>query len=168
MQYDTGNRCSSTNVLLTWSCVDWPEMRLYRHLQKHFIRQQTYPSVRPPNSAANLIEKSNIPCLVMASVSDKNVNEVMKFAVQLMHVVTDVPVLRAHSGYISALIVQGIGAIPAVHYPGFLAHSKYQIQWLLRTYIGGFEAPKLSMKSHILQSVYHMLHMFSYFTWYFI
>ena len=52
----------------------------------------------------------------MASVSDKNVSEMIKFAIQLMQVVVEDPVLRAHSGYISELIVHGIGPIPAVHY----------------------------------------------------
>ena len=32
---------------------------------------------------------------------------------------------------------------------GFIPHSKYQIQWLSTTYIGSFQAPKSSMKSHI-------------------
>jgi len=61
----------------------------------------------------NVSEKSNIPYLVMASVSDKNVSEMIKFAIQLIQVVVDEPVLRAHSGYISELIVHGIGPIPA-------------------------------------------------------
>jgi len=39
-----------------------------------------------------------IPCLVIASVSDRNVREIIMLAIQLMHVVVDEPVLRAHSG----------------------------------------------------------------------
>jgi len=38
----------------------------------------------------------------------------IKFAIQLIQVVIDAPVLRAHRGYISELIVHGIGPMPAV------------------------------------------------------
>lgn len=65
--------------------------------------------------AHNAREKSHIPYVVMAAVSDKKVSETIKLAVQLMQVVVDVPVLRAHSGYISELIVHGIGPIPAAY-----------------------------------------------------
>jgi len=63
----------------------------------------------------NVTEKASIPYVVMASVSERNEREMIKLAIQLMQVVVEVPVLRAHSGYISELIVHGIGPIPAVH-----------------------------------------------------
>jgi len=62
------------------------------------------------------LEELNVPCLVMASVSDKNVREIIKLAIQLTQVAVPVPVLRAHSGYISELTVHGIGPIPAANY----------------------------------------------------
>jgi len=52
----------------------------------------------------------------MASVSDKKVREMTRLAIQLMQVVVDIPVLRAHSGYISELIVHGIGPMPVVQH----------------------------------------------------
>jgi len=42
--------------------------------------------------------KFNTPYLVMASVSERNVSEMTKLAVQLTQVDVAMPVLRAHSG----------------------------------------------------------------------
>lgn len=49
----------------------------------------------------------------MTSVSDKKLREMTKLAIQLMQVLVAIPVLRAQSGYISELIVHGIGPMPA-------------------------------------------------------
>jgi len=81
----------------------------------------------------NLTKKSNVPLLVIASVSDKNVREMIKLAIQLTQVVVDVPVLRAHSGYISELMVHGIGPIPAVHQ--LIIYNAQQLHTMFNTIV---------------------------------
>ena len=53
------------------------------------------------------------PYVVSTLVSVRNVIEMTRLESQLTVVATDVPVLLAHRGYISELIVHGIGPIPA-------------------------------------------------------
>jgi len=50
----------------------------------------------------------------MNSVSDKNVNETSKLKNQLKAVEIEKQTLLAHKGYISELIVHGIGPIPRI------------------------------------------------------
>ena len=61
-----------------------------------------------PNPAYN----QNAPYVVSSSVSDKNVRETRRLKNQLTEVVKELHNDRAHEGYNSALIAQGIGPIP--------------------------------------------------------
>ena len=53
-----------------------------------------------------------LPAFPMESVRVRNVMDTIRLNVQLVEVEREVPKLRAHSGYISELIVHGIGPIP--------------------------------------------------------
>ena len=63
-----------------------------------------------------LVEKKKLwkkcTCFVIVSVSVKNVIEMSKLKAQLVEVAKELPKLRAHKGYISELMVHGIGPIP--------------------------------------------------------
>ena len=51
-------------------------------------------------------------CLVIVSVRVRNVIDTSKFNAQFVEVASEFPKLLAQSGYISELIVHGIGPIP--------------------------------------------------------
>jgi len=55
---------------------------------------------------------TKLPPLVMASVRLRKDIAMMRLKTQLINVVNELPVLRAHMGYISELIVHGIGPMP--------------------------------------------------------
>ena len=53
-----------------------------------------------------------LPAFPMESVRVRKVMDTIRLNVQLVEVEREVPKLRAHNGYISELIVHGIGPIP--------------------------------------------------------
>ena len=77
----------------------------------------------------------NSPYVVMVSVSVRKVIEIMRFEIQLTHVAIEFPVLRAHSGYISALIVHGIGPIPGANIAISKIHRRQKLKIIIHQFI---------------------------------
>ena len=74
------------------------------------------PSILYVNKIFSDISKLRVhlPCAPIVSVRDKNVTLIRRLKNQLQKVDAPLPAPRAHRGYISALIVHGIGPIPTV------------------------------------------------------
>jgi hypothetical protein len=64
-------------------------------------------------------------CFVSACISDRKVAETSRLKAQLTDVDAALPELRAHCGYSSELMVQGMGPIPAAKQKRYATRPTY-------------------------------------------